>query len=505
MSTLTTATVPSVASLPRSAALSEGISATRNALTLGGTMVAGMAISLVVRLVLVRLLGPEVFGGLRFAENAAEMLFVGLTLGVDTLLRKEAAVDPAGAHAYLRAITLLRIIGGGVLLTVIAAAISLSGQESDIVTLFAVLALAQFAMVLNNSFAALEHASGRVAWISGLTLRFKLVWGIVAVILLWLAPSALAFAFVFLAVESAKLYRLGSRHARRFWDAPRPDLRIAATAAMASLPFFVNYLAYSIYARLGVWWLGGTATPEEVGWYGAASTVAAVAMMGMPLISWVLVPASARAGQQGPDGAVPLIDGALRLSLLVAVPISTLLGLAAPFWVRVLFGDAYLNAADALQALATTFALAYVASVCSVSLIQQERVSALAVVSLAGLVLSLALNAVLIPWGAGAFGEGGAATGAAYATLGTEIAVTIALLHLSRSGFRPAPMARTVAALAAATATAAFVAGLAATSWLAAPVAAAAFAGVVWASGTVTTADAHFIRSVLRRTHHHAN
>lgn len=504
MSTLAGAAVPSRAPLRNSSARSEGVTATRNALTLGGTMVAGMGISLIVRLALVRLLGPESFGQLRFAESAAEMLFVGLTLGVDTLLRREAAVDAAGAHVYLRAITYLRILGGGVLLAAITTTLVLTGQAGDLVTLFGVLALAQFAMVLNNSYAALEHASGRVAWISGLTLRFKLTWAVLAVIVLWLIPSALGFALVLLAVESAKLYRLGSRHTRRFGGAPRPDLRIAVTATMASLPFFVNYLAYSIYARLGVWWLGGTAASQEVGWYGAASTVAAVAMMGMPLISWVLVPACARAGQEGPDGAVPLIDGALRMSLLIAVPISAMLGLAAPFWVQLLFGDAYGEAADALQALAPTFALAYVATVCSVSLIQQDRVRALAGISVAGLVLSLALNAVLIPWGAGAFGQGGAATGAAYATLATEIAVTGGLLRLSRTGFRWGSLTRTVAALAAATSAAAFVGGLVAPSWLAAPAAAATFAGIVWASGAVTPADIHFFRSVLRRTHHHA-
>ena len=508
MSTSATATLVPTAAAPSRAtvtALSEGVSATRNALTLGATMVAGMGISMVVRLLLVRMLGPEAFGDLRFAENAAEMLFVGLTLGVDTLLRKEAAVDAAGAHAYLRAITFLRVVGGAVLLTGIAAALAVTGHRGDALTLFAVLAMAQFTLVLNNSYAALEHASGRVGWIASLTLRFKLAWAALAVGVLWLAPSAIGFALVFLAVEGGKLFRLGSRHTGRFKGVPRPSLRTAATAAAASLPFFVNYLAYSLYARLGVWWLGGTASSQEVGWYGAASTIAAVAMMGMPLISWVLVPASARAGQDAPEGATPLIDGALRLSLLVAVPVSAVLGLAAPFWVHFLFGSAYQEATGALQALAPTFTLAYVATVCSIGLIQQERVRALATVSLAGLALSLILNAVLIPWGTSTLGTGGAATGAAYATLGTELAVTAVLLRLSRTGSTSTALARTAAALVAATLTAAVVSTLLAGSWAAAPAAVAVFPAVVWASGAITPADIHFLRSVVRRTRSHVS
>lgn len=487
---------------PQATGLTEGVTATRNALTLGATMVVGMAVSLLVRLAVVRALGPEAFGRFRFAEIAAEMVFVGLTLGVDTLLRREAALDPARAHGFLRAILLLRVVAGAVLVTVIAAVLALLERGGAVVGLFLVLGAAQVLLVLNNSYTALEHATGRVAWVARVTLLFKLLWAALVLAAARWAPSALLFALVLLAVEALRLARLGARHAREGRGGPRPDLRTAGEAALQSLPFFVNFLAYSLYARVGVWWLGATSASEEVGWYGAASTLAALAMLGMPLISWVLVPASTRAARRDPAEAAGLFEGALRLALLVAVPVSLVVGLAAPAWVRLLFGDAYVPAAVPLRFLAPTFTLAYVATVGSIRLIQQERVRALASVSVAGLVLSVALHALLIPWGARALGPGGGATGAATATLLTEIAVTGVLLALGRYGPGSASLRRTAAGVAVGAGGAVAAWAMAADPWVAAPLAAAAFLAGLLAFRAVSSADLDFFRSVLRRTNH---
>jgi O-antigen/teichoic acid export membrane protein len=483
-------------------AASEGVLATRNALTLGGTMVAGMAISLVVRLAVVRLLGPEAFGQLRFAENAAEMLFIGLTLGVDTLLRREAAIDADAARGYLRALLVLRVLGAAILLTLIGGGLALAGHGAYTLTLFGVLGVAQLLVVLNNSYSAIEHATGRIAWIARVTLLFKLLWAALVLGVLLFAPSGLAFAAVFVIVELLRLARLSTRNAAAA-SVSRPGLGVAGAAAVASLPFFIHYLAHSLYARLGVWWLGANGAGQEVGWYGAAATIAAVAMLGMPLISWVLVPAAAREGARGEAGLAALFTGALRMALLVAVPVSTIIGLAAPFWVRVLFGDAYDDAAGALRALAPTFTLAYVATICSVILVQRRQVKRMATVSVAGLALSVLLNAMLVPYGAASGGSGGAANGAALATLLTEVAVTAALLRLTwTSGWGPAMM-RTLTGLALAVLLAALAAGLPIHP-LAAAVAATMMALLTLAATrAVTAVDIAFCRSVVRSRRQH--
>jgi O-antigen/teichoic acid export membrane protein len=484
---------------------SEGVRATRNALTLGSTLVAGMALSLLVRLFVVRFLGPEAFGELRFAENAAEMIFVGLTLGVDTLIRREAAVAPERARSYLWGLLALRLVAGAVLMAGIATGLALTGYTSTVVLLFIVLGTAQLLIVLNNSYSALEHASGSVGWIARVTLSYKALWAAAAVGVLVFFPSGLHIAAALLGVEALRFARLSAHSVRRVGVELRPDLRLAGGAAVASLPFFVHYLAHSLYARLGVWWLGGTVGELEVGWYGSASTLAAIAMLGMPLISWVLVPSASRAAKNGGDEMQALIGGALRMSLLVAVPVSLVAAVWAPLWVRLLFGADYLPAVPALRALAPTFTLAYVASICSISLIQRERVRAIALVSLGGLGVAIAMNAVLIPWTAARLATpGAAAAGAAYATLLTEIAVTAVMIRLAWAAEWTVSILRTVAGLAVAAGAAYVTFGAAAGLAGGAPLAAAAvFVLVLGLTGTIHRADVAFARSVLRGKREH--
>jgi O-antigen/teichoic acid export membrane protein len=503
---MTTATMapPSAGVVGVLAPAAEGVVATRNALTLGVTLIIGMALSLFVRLFLVRLLGPEAFGELRFAENAAEMLFIGLTLGVDTIIRREAAVAPQRARSYLWGLLVLRLAGGAVLLSAIGTGLALSGYSRGTIMLFCVLGVAQVLMVLNNSYSALEHASGQVGWIARVTLLFKLLWAGMAIVVLLLIPSGIGFAAVFLGVEALRFVRLSVRSSRRHGIDFRPDLRVAGFAAVASLPFFVHYLAHSLYARLGVWWLGGSVGDLEVGWYGAAATLAAIAMLGMPLVSWVLVPSSARVARHAGDGLGPLIGGALRMALLVAVPVSLLFALWAPLWLTLLFGEAYLPAVGALRALAPTFTLAYVATICSISLIQRERIRTVAVVSIAGLAVSVALNAVLIPWGARTGAMGGAAAGAAYATLVTEVLVTAVMIRLSWDPSWKGPLLRTAGGLTLAV-LGAISAKVILSDSAAALASVAVFGIALLVTRAVGTNDIEFCRSVMKGRKHHAS
>ena len=157
--------------------MSEAVRAARSAMTLGSALVVTSGVALVVRLLLPRLLGPSAFGELRLAESFAEMVFVILTLGVDQQLRREAALDPARARRYLTGADDLargpRRAGDRRVSPVCCLA---TGASGHIVQVFLVLALGQTLLVVNNSFAAYEHAAGDVSWLARTNFGIKLVW-----------------------------------------------------------------------------------------------------------------------------------------------------------------------------------------------------------------------------------------------------------------------------------------------------------------------------------------
>lgn len=479
----------------------DAVMAARHALTLGSSLMMGLAIGMVVRLFVPRALGPDAFGELRFAESAAEMIFVILSLGVDSVIRREVAVFPNRVKNYIWGLTLLRIAGGLGLIGVTAGVLHAFGSNPHRVVLFGVIAAAQLLVVLNNSFAAVEQASGDVRWIAKANIAFKLLWAGLAVGVIVAIPSSLGLALALLTSETMRFTGFTLRMARRHPLVQRPDFRLATAAIVVSVPYFINTLAYSFYGRVGTWWLSAAASDREVGWYGAASNLSSVALLGMPILSWVLVPAAARVGQRSHADVDPLVGGALRMVLLLSVPISVALALAAPFLMSTLFGAAFAPGAAALRLLAPTVVLAYVSTICAIGLIQSQRIREVAAISIGGLVLSIALNGLLIPHGAASGTVGGAAAGAALATLLTEIVVTAAMLRLGWSRTWNAPLLQTGLGLGLGAASAILISfTLPATGALSAIACVAAFCIVAALTRAVGAPDLAFCRRVLQRS-----
>lgn len=472
--------------------------AAANALTLGASLAATGTIALAVRLLIPRLLGPDAFGDLRLAESLAEIVFILLTFGVDIRLRSEAAIDPARVKDYLGGLVVLRVGVGLAVVALAAVSLSLWGTAPATVRLFVVAAAAQTLLVLNNSYGALEHAAGDVAWLARTSLAFKILWAVALIAVLLSAPNGLAIVAVAVVAEAARFAWLTRRGLRHHALRLRPRLGLAAVAVGASLPFFVNSVAHTLYGRIGIGWLAGAAGSAEVGLYAAAANLTAIALLGIPLLSWVLVPSAARAAARSPEELHAVVAGTLRAALLGAVPVSAVIWLAGDVLLTILFGPAYAPAAAALRVIAPTVALTYASTVCALALLQQGRAWLVAGISLAGVMLMVALNAVLVPGGGELRGQGAGALGAAWALLLTEVAVTVVLAWCSRRLWSQAELVRTVAALGAGAAAMAAVA----TAWPApAPVGALAAVGAllitVIALGGFGGSDIEFARSVV--------
>lgn len=476
----------------------ELVRAARAAVTLGASLVAGIAFTMLVRVALPRTLGPAAYGEYRLVETVAEIVLVLLTLGLDTALRRDVARDPASAGAQLANVLALRTWGGSGLIVLLALAFWVAGAAPARLALLVLLATAQLMLSLNNTHAAVAHATGDVTWNAVSSVVGRAAWTALALAVLVTTPSPLLVAGALLAVETLRLLAQSRRAAGRFGLQPvRADLRVAMGAAAASLPLFVNFLAHNLYGRLGTWWIGSNASSTEVGWYGAAANISSAALVGMPLVTWVLLPAASRDQSQAAEESDALVAGALRVALLVATPAALLLSALAPLLVAFLFGAPFAPAADALRLLAPTIALAYGSTVCAVSLIQRGNDRLVAGISLGGLALSVALNAILVHPGA----PGEAASRAALAALLTELVVTAALARLAWRRAWSAPLARTAMGIALGIG----VALLAARSAQSAGPVATTTAGLVAylvsliAAGAVGMPDVRFARQVFSR------
>jgi len=402
----------------------------RNTLALGGSLVATWTVALGVRLLLPRLLGPESFGAFQFADAFTTAFFVVTSLGVETYIRKEVSTRKDHASDFIGGLLVLRVVLSVLVIAAMVALMHATGRPIRIQRLVLLFAAYQFFSVLNETGAALLHAVGAVDGLAVLNVGAKVVWGagILGALSLGAGVEGVAVALTTSeALKTGVLLLLARRHL---------DLRLAVdvrhTLAVltASLPFYLNYLAHSVYGRLDVSLMSFLTVDTEVGWYGAAQNLAGLALLITPLMGWVLLPMFSRAAAVSEQHLDAVVCRTLEAVLSAAVPVTLILGLGADVIIPAVFGSAFAPAVASLRILAPIFILTYVAMVAATVLIRLERGWAVTAISLCGLAVNAALNWLLIPAAWSALGRGGAGVGAASALVVTETFVTTVMLVL---------------------------------------------------------------------------
>ena len=272
----------------------DSLLAIANALKLGTSLAATLAIAIGMRFLMPRYLGPTNFGTLSFADGFTATLFVLLSLGAEQYIRKEVSVRPAHASDFLGGTLLLRAAMSVAIFGLIAIVMHATSRSPEVATLVYVFGAAQFFVSVNGTLSALLHAKGHVDGMSALAVATKLVWaaGVGAAILartgLW------GFAAAFLASEGIKAGGLFALSRRHLGVVLRVDPIATKAMILSSLPYFLNGCAITAYNKLDVTLLGVLGAAREVGWYVAASSITGLTLLITPLIDWVLTPVLAR-------------------------------------------------------------------------------------------------------------------------------------------------------------------------------------------------------------------
>jgi O-antigen/teichoic acid export membrane protein len=383
----------------------------RNALKLGGSLLGTWAVALVVRFQLPRLMGPERFGAFNFADSASVVVFTFLGFGVDTYIQKEIAVRPEHASDFFGGIVALRAAAGVVLLGGFLAFLHLTGRGGEILEAGAVFGLAQIFVLLNASLGALLQAATKVGKLAVVNVVTKLLWGGGLLMALHLHAPMWLVALPVLISEATKTALLASTVRRVLALQLRVHGPALRAMLRASLPFFVNTIAFTVGGRLDVTMMEYLASNKEVGWYSAASSLSQLALLVSPLMSWVLMPLLTRAKARSEEEFFALLRRSVEAVMMCAIPATMFIAVGADFWVRVAFGPEFGPAAPSLRILAPSFVLTYANVLLATALIILERSWTVTLISLGSLSIQPFLILVGVPLGAKLLGEGGAGIG----------------------------------------------------------------------------------------------
>ena len=395
--------------------------ALRDAAKLGGSLLGTWAVGLLVRIALPRHLGPTAFGGFQFADAFTTTIFIAASLGLDTYVRKEVAINREHASDFFGGTFLLRLALSVVVLVAGVAALGAAGKPQDVLRLVVVLGVAQVIYNLNAIYAAMLQAVGQVDGLSVWNVASKLVWGAGIAVALALGGGVTGVAVAMLVSEALKAVALAILSHRHVGLRFRIDAAASRAVVRASLPYFTASIAQMVYCKVDVSIMSFLTNDTEVGWYGAAGTLAGMSLLLSPLIGWVLLPLTSRAAARSEDELMLVTRRSMEMILCLAIPASLSLFVAAEPIVALAFGRAFAPAAMSLRLLAPTFVLTYAAMVSASVLVRLDRGWAVSWVSVSGMFISPVLNLWLVPHGLRALGPGGAGVGAGTALVLTEL------------------------------------------------------------------------------------
>lgn len=420
------ATAPTEAPGRLRADVSQSIS---NALKLGGSLLGTWAVALVIRMMLPRFLGPASFGALQFADAFSVVAMIVTWLGVETYIRKEIPTRPTHASDFLGGTMLVALVLAVATMGVALPALSAAGKPPDVLVLVAILCGAQFLANQNNTLSAVLHSTGKIDGLALLNIGAKVAWGGGILASFWLGFGVRGVA---LSMALAEVLRLGILlHLTRSLAGVelRVDRQATIAVLRASAPYYFLGLAQTIYARIDISILSFLSNDTEVGWYGAAATIAGISLLLSPLIQWVILPLTQRAAARSAEELALVSRRALELILVCAFPVTLAFFVSAPIIVPLAFGEAYTVASHALQILAPTFVLTYAAIVCGSLLVRMGRGWVATGISVAGMVLAPVLNLLIVPRFQAHFGAGGAGMGAAACLSLTELFAAGAMMY----------------------------------------------------------------------------
>jgi O-antigen/teichoic acid export membrane protein len=388
-------------------------------------------------------LGPADYGRLVTAISITAVLGILIDSGLSPFVTREVARDRAHAAYYLRRAIALKIVssllfaGLAWLATALLGYSQVTASVIHILVLFVV--LQNLAAVPRSIYFAYEHMTlpslfGFLAKVAAVVTGFLFLARGLG--LVWIAASMVLEGFVELV--------LGLAFVRRIWRGkPQTDLDQRPGEILSrSFPFALVSVMVVLHFTIDTVLLSRLKNEIVVAWYNASFRLMAALLFLPETFASTLYPLLSRKHEDR-HAFASWLDPSFRSVLLAGLAIGIVFLLSGRWVITLLYPPDFQPAAPVLRVLGMAVPLVFANAVLGVALNALNREGVRFRAALAGVLVSVALNLLLIP----RYGH----MGAAAATLATHFFVTLSyLVVLRREGvlrLKPVFLLRTAIAL----------------------------------------------------------
>jgi O-antigen/teichoic acid export membrane protein len=386
-----------------------------------------------------RVLGPAGEGSYAFVIAIYGFFEVVVRFGLGTLLTRDVAQDREQAGRYLVNVVALRSLLWLISLPIMAVVAgmyarsgNLSAAEAQALALFAAaLYFATLADSISSVFYAYEKmeypagiataiATAKVA-LGALVLLPPLDWGFVGLAMVSLVMNVVQTIWLWLVLRRHIPLRLGSIE--------RPLQRVMAIQAY---PLMLNHLLASIFWRIDMWLLKPLASTAAVGIYSAGVKYLDGLNVIPSYFTLAIFPLMSRYAKDSHESLVRAYKLAIRLLVMVALPIAISVTVLSTPLIRILGGSAFLpDSAIALTILIWSIPIGFINSVTQYVLIAVGQQRFLTRAFVIGVTFNVVANLIMIP----RFGY----QGAAVVTVLSEFSLLFPFYYSVRRHVAPLP------------------------------------------------------------------
>ncbi len=315
-----------------------------------GHRVLSMVVALFVGVYVARYLGPERFGLLSYAGSFVGLFTALATLGLDGIMVRELVKTPERRNELLGTAFCLKA-GGAILMWVgIASAIPFTHNDTQTNILIIIIALA----VICQAFNVIDfnyQAEVKSKFVVYAHLVSLMVSSITKLIFVWISAPLLWFACVFLidaVVKAVGLTAMYQKNTGRVWHW-KWCWETAKELFRDAWPLILSGMVISIYMKIDQVMIKEMLGAEQVGFYAAAVRLSEAWYFIPMAITSSVFPAIINAKKQSEELYYQRLQKLYDLMVWMAVAIALPTTFLAPWVIRVLYGDAFLQASGVLS------------------------------------------------------------------------------------------------------------------------------------------------------------
>ena len=377
----------------------------KNTLIPMGMSLLNKGVDFVFAMLRLRVLSPGGEGSYTFAIAFYTFFEIIMRFGLGTLLTREVAKVRSEANRFFSNVVALRLKLWLASLPVILLLGwgyrrwgGLTGEEAAAIALFAIaLLFAGFADAVSATFNAYEKMEFPAGLTSAIALS-KVALGTLVLLppLEWGFVGLAGVALLMNAVQAAWLYLLLRQ--KLFTPRVETDRRLQREMLGLSFPLMINHLLATIFWRIDIWILKPLAGAAAVGIYSAGLKYLDGLNVIPAYFTLAIFPLMSRLAHDSQESLLRAYRLALRLLLLVALPVVVFVLFTAEPLIEILGGAEYLpGSAIALRLLILSIPFGFINSVTQYVLIAVNQQRFLTRAFLIGVFFNSVANLIFIP------------------------------------------------------------------------------------------------------------